>query len=412
MKTALLPSVQGKMGDWTYYTTIMKFADVVSYVKFAEEIAPWDDLDQMLQREITSNAKQITNYLQTNEQRFFGSIIVAAYGGTPKFLPIKLDSLSLVDDLIDKVGILKFDGSEKYYVLDGQHRLAAMREAVAKSPDRYQHDEISVIVVCHNQDQEGYRRARRLFTTINRYAKKTSTTTNIVMDEDDGIAIITRRLIREVPFFRHRIKIINKTKDGSKTLAKGEAMGKADSQYLMAIGNLYLCVDGLLPGELRNQLNAPQQLPEFDVLERSYEQFNIRWNELCKYIPLWENLTNSEITFETSRTKTGGDILARPAGVVSFVTAVGKALDQGITFEKIGEIANRFVDVSSHPWRGLFWNETANKMVVSKERIDLAIDIWEYFFGMDKNYLELDAKWRAFSDPQNQTDEHLIVLNN
>ena len=42
----------------------------------------------MIQREVTDRAKVIAQYLQTNDQRFFGSLIVAAYDGQPRFLPI------------------------------------------------------------------------------------------------------------------------------------------------------------------------------------------------------------------------------------------------------------------------------------------------------------------------------------
>ena len=43
---------------------------------------------------------------------------------------------------------------------------------------------------------------RRLFSSLNRYARATDESTNIIMDEDDGIAILTRRLIAEHEFFQ------------------------------------------------------------------------------------------------------------------------------------------------------------------------------------------------------------------
>jgi len=73
-------------GDWIYYTTVMGFAEVVEYVKFAEEVCPNTDLDLMIQREVGDRSKQISQYLRTNGQRFFGSLIVAAYDGKPRFL--------------------------------------------------------------------------------------------------------------------------------------------------------------------------------------------------------------------------------------------------------------------------------------------------------------------------------------
>ena len=85
MKITYFPCVRGTMGDWTYYTTVMSVADLVTYVKFAEEISPNRDLDSMIQREVSNRAKDIAEYLRTNDQRFFGSLIVAAYDGKPRF---------------------------------------------------------------------------------------------------------------------------------------------------------------------------------------------------------------------------------------------------------------------------------------------------------------------------------------
>src|SRR5262252_7337777 len=88
MKTTYFPCVKGGMGDWTYYVTVMGVAELVRYVRFAEEVCPNQDLDTMIQREVSNRSKEIAEYLKTNDQRFFGSLIVAAYDGQPRFLPI------------------------------------------------------------------------------------------------------------------------------------------------------------------------------------------------------------------------------------------------------------------------------------------------------------------------------------
>jgi DNA-sulfur modification-associated len=144
----------------------------------------------MIQREVTDRAKVIAEYLQTNDQRFFGSLIVAAYDGQPRFLTITFGEPCLSNE--GRVGVLQFDGTEQYYALDGQHRLAAFQIELEREPARYKDDEISMILICHPKDKEGLTRARRLFTTVNRYAKKTSPATHTAMSEDDGVAIVNR----------------------------------------------------------------------------------------------------------------------------------------------------------------------------------------------------------------------------
>src|ERR1051326_834750 len=116
----------------------------------------------MIQREVTTRSKEIAEYLRTNDQRFFGSLIVAAYDGQPRFLPIAFGDAPLLNQMEGRVGVLQFDGTEQYYALDGQHRLAALKLEVASNPERYKDDQVSMIVICHSKDQVGVARARRL----------------------------------------------------------------------------------------------------------------------------------------------------------------------------------------------------------------------------------------------------------
>ncbi len=82
------PCIRGNIGDWTFYMTIMRMAELVNYVKFADQLFPRTDLDQIMQRELTKRSSAIADYLLNNDQRFMGSLIVAAVGGQPKFVPI------------------------------------------------------------------------------------------------------------------------------------------------------------------------------------------------------------------------------------------------------------------------------------------------------------------------------------
>ena len=108
--------------------------------------------------------------------------------------------------------MLSFDGTQDYYALDGQHRLAAIKalidpisDVAVDAPEGFKDEELSVIVVVPSEAEtrdQFMKRYRRLFGNLNRYAKPTDEVTNIIMDEDDVFAIITRRLITEHEFLR------------------------------------------------------------------------------------------------------------------------------------------------------------------------------------------------------------------
>jgi DNA sulfur modification protein DndB len=397
MKTTYFPCVQGTMGDWTYYVTVMGVSDLVCEVKFAEEVSPNQDLDSMIQREVSNRAKEIADYLRTNEQRFFGSLIVAAYDGQPRFLPIKFGEPLFSEN--GQVGVLQFDGTEQYYALDGQHRLAAYRLEIARDQNRYKDDQISVIVICHSKDKEGLTRARRLFTTVNRYAKKTSPATHTAMSEDDGVAIVTRRLIREHPLFKQRIKVMV-IKNGKPRLATGNAMSPADKQYLMAIESFRKCNKDLLPESLVAEFAKEQKTPNFDSLEEAFTKISDRWNKMIKAVEPWSDLLEHGKTVEPYRTSNGGHVLVRPIGITAFVGAMSTAPDS-MTIKHIRTVVSTFKDLTQAPWNGVLWNSSTRKMANSVEAEKLSRRLWRYLMGLPENKDTLIKDWRAMVEPGN-----------
>lgn len=261
MKTTYFPCVRGTMGDWTYYVTVMGIADLVKYVHFAEEVSPNQDLDTMIQREVSDRSKVIAEYLRRNEQRFFGSLIVAAYDGQPRFRQIKLGDASLLDQIEERVGVLQFDGTEQYYALDGQHRLAAFKTEQERDPERYKSDQVSMIVICHDKDKIGLTRARRLFTTVNRYAKKPSSATHTAMSEDNGVAIVTRRLIREHPLSKSELRSWLSARMASPRLRRGmpcPQLTRATLWPSRRFGNaISICCPASLPASFRGISRSP-----------------------------------------------------------------------------------------------------------------------------------------------------------
>ena len=366
MKTTYFPCVRGTMGDWTYYTTVMAVKDLVQYVRFAEQLSPNKDLDSMLQRELTTRAKEIAHYLGSNEQRFFGSLIIAALDGKPRFRPITLGETILDDD--GRVGVLQFDGTEQYYALDGQHRLAAPVRA-------------------------GFSQR------VNRYAKKTSPATHTAMSEDDGVALVTRRLIREHPLFSRRIKVMI-VKNGKQTIASGNAMSPADRAYLMAIESFRKCNTDLLPKHLAVEFRKEQQIPSFDSLEEAYASISDSWDKMIKAVDPWKELLKPEATVENYRIPAGGHILVRPIGITAFVGAISAA-PPTLTIKHIKGVVSKFYDVSEAPWNGVLWNSTTRKMNVTVAAEKLARRLWRYLLGLDEDKAKLTHDWRAMVEPGN-----------
>ncbi|PRQ62035.1 DNA sulfur modification protein DndB [Vibrio sp. V01_P9A10T6] len=267
----LIPALKARVGDWIYYICVMKYAQVAKEVNFAYELGGNnDDLNSLIQRGISERTKEITDYLLRSEHRFLGSLIVAAYGGDPHYMPVRMeDSEEYLKGLDNSFGVLTFDGGQQYFALDGQHRLKAIKDAIKKNPE-LGYEEISVILVSHYDTEEGKEKTRRLFTNINKNAKSTTKSENLALDEDDGFAILTRRLISENSFFRRDGRVSVFTKQGENgELSLASSVRDTDRKAVTSIKQLYEMVKDLSFDTPLDGISLSKR-PTDDDLEDSY----------------------------------------------------------------------------------------------------------------------------------------------
>ena len=198
-----LPAIKSQMGSISYYQTTLTAKELIANVRAAKETDQWAgaSIEERHQREINHKrvSEEIVPYLANHPDRFFGSFIVLVERESVTFEPLE-DIVGKIPvaykDAVGAMGFLTVEAGQ-HIALDGQHRLVALREAIESSEDLgpYQHqvgsDRVSVIVIEFRDNQT----TRRIFSKVNRNAKPTSRADNILLDEDDGYAIVTRRLI-------------------------------------------------------------------------------------------------------------------------------------------------------------------------------------------------------------------------
>lgn len=189
----LFPVIRGRMGGRDYYVGKMSFQELAAKVRIFSEIKGNPKLEETLQREIKKRSRDMTVYLKRQTERFYGAIIVATWGGRPEYVAVRMEDHPLLDNDFE-FGLLKLNGRADFFALDGQHRLESIKEAIKDRPD-LRHEEVTVLFVTHERTEAGNIRTRRLFHTLNRYAKPTTTGENVVLDEDNVLAIGTRRLL-------------------------------------------------------------------------------------------------------------------------------------------------------------------------------------------------------------------------
>ncbi len=379
-----LPCLRGSFGDWTYYVALMKLGDMENRLHRADEIHSHTGLKDMLQRAITKRSKEIANYLQSQPQRFFNAIIVGIYDGKPEWYDIGIEATNAVpeqeleDDIRGSVGVLKLSGCERIFAIDGQHRLEGIKEALLNGCSIAE-DEQTVIFVAHRDTEEGIKRTRRLFATLNRYAKPVSPMEIIALDEDDGIAITTRELLEQ----NKLLKVPNVV-----LVKKSKSVPNSNNQCLTSIQTLYEFLDLILlsdiSGKRRNDFKMLR--PSDDVLTSLYREAETVISAMTQFIPaISQYASTAEAETPTSpRTPYGGNLLFRPAGLLSFGRAIRQLLLCGKKIEEaIESLSNLNFDLDSEPWKGVLWETGLGRMINRKGNQELAAKLMLYLSGHD-----------------------------
>ena len=407
MEKLYLSSLRGYFGDWAYYPCLMKLKDIAERVKFADQIYQSKTLSKMVQRTLKEKwGVQIKEYLLRQEQRFFNSLIVAVYGGKPDWVEItdleeseQLDVNEIPDDVIASIGILRLSGSEDLFTLDGQHRLMGIKEAVKENTGLGE-EELTVIFIAHRTDEAGMARSRRLFTTLNKNAKKVTTSDIIALDEDDTMAIIVRRLVETHPMFQEERISYNPNAN----------LSTGDFTSLTTIVKLYdvlLILFTKIYGKQTKAQLTDMRLSD-EVLEEHYEYACDYFKHLVNtFKPLQEFLyANDDYATVTAkyRTPEGGNMLFRPIGL-SILTEIVAALSQKHELSEcmtmVSKLPQRLTDV---PLCGVIWNPTRNTIKIKGQ--PLARNLLLYMldaYDKDKDQLH-ESYARALGVEKNEMD--------
>lgn len=417
-------AIEARMGDWRYYVTVMNLGEIAARCQLAEEIHANQDLDDMIQREISDRVqKEMVPYLLNNQQRFYGALVVAVYGGEPEFSKVKVNEHDLIDDVEDKhsygFGLLRFDGSQAYYALDGQHRLKSIQEAVRKNPD-LRKEQIAVILLKHENTQAGLERTRRLFSTLNRRAKPTSSGVNIAIDEDDAIAIVTRRLVKE----NNSLSSLVLCKLGSKQISPA----KTNDPYITTLSALYETNEILLAaynGGLEVGKDFKQFRPSEDDLDSYYQFLEDLWMHLLECSPGFDEVLSGRKkpgdlrkvidsdgfirVDDQGKAISGGSVFARPIG--QFIVAEVMKLSgiQGKSMKDCATaiLSNIPMDIDDAPWSNIIWNPGTRNIIGSKSERRLLVDIIAHALGL-KTQAKVRELRQQYRDTTNNPKADLL----
>ena len=431
-----LPAIKGKIGKWIFYTTIMTFREIDHHIELSTDIYQNKGLSDMMQRSVKSKrADAIANYLMEEEERFFPSMIVAVYGGSPRWVEMaiddesdrdpKLDFSKLSDSKQETLGFLMLTGEENLFPLDGQHRLEGIRRALEKvesSESNLPEDEMAVTFVAHEKSEEGRIRSRRLFTTLNKRAVPVGRQEIIALDEDEVTAIATRHLVE---------KFKPLSKEGNVLFENHANIPKNNTYSFTSVFTVYDTLCDLFPvlsgnglTKLKNRRMNKNEIGMYcDCAEKYYTCLMKMFPEVGKCL---SSSTPSKI-IKTNRHDNGGHMLFRPVGQKIISKLVSTAIrhkfprgrdssgnvlffDSDMTILAISEAINTFssipTELSEKPYRDIIFGSKSKKVIVSSALIVRDIILDHFGFISEVKCEELDKRIRKVTDEKFELNDY------
>lgn len=381
-----IPAIRGNIGNIVYYTSVFTFQQIVERVKkIDDELHTSKSLRDQLQRNLTENYKSIKDYILSHDDRFFNALVLAVYDGEPIWNAIEVD---FKEDTYYTMGFLQLNGEEKIFPVDGQHRVEGIKAALKVRPE-LKDETIAVIFIGHQKSPAGMEKTRRIFTTLNRYAKPVKLGDIIALDEDDIVAITTRELLESYPLFMGN-KISN--------AKNSKAIPDTDYNAFTTLMSLYEChltlykyfkqqYDKKNKPYSSKEINESLKLRPNQQALNAYKSFVTNfWDAFCRSFNGMQDFKNNlnENAANAYRNKSGGLVYFRPIGIESIAHALlitaQRTPDKSL-MEIVTEYANLRYNLADVPWKGVFWSPNNQTMIMGNN--PLAVLLLMYMYNPD-----------------------------
>ncbi|MGK7885049.1 MAG: DGQHR domain-containing protein, partial [Crocosphaera sp.] len=363
-----------------------------------------------------------------------------------------------VDDFIsldknDSIGMLNIGKSYSIFALDGQHRLMGIQGLMellkTGKLDVYNKDkkatgnpitlddlieeydldplvlqslskekvgiEIIPAVIKGETYEEARRRVRSVFVHVNRMAISLSKGQLVLLNEDDGFAIVSRRLAITHPLLKDRDE-----KYWNSRVNWDSATIASKSTVLTTLQALQDMTEGYLESKFshwknKNKKNLISLRPNDEEIEEGLNLLSQLFNGLAN-LPSYRQLEQGVKTYELRRFKHEkgggeGNFLFRPVGQIALAQALGflvfsqnfdleTIIKKLIYFDEIGGFS--YMDTSQSIWYGILYDPMKKRIQVSGKK--LASRLLIYLLGGVKDDLEKAEIRRALAEARTIKD--------
>ena len=382
MNAINIPAIRGVLGDIVYYTASFTFKQIAERVqKVNDELHTSTSLKDQLQRSLTKNYESITNYILSQKEHFFNALVLAVYDGEPVWNEIEVGFKG--EDYYN-MGFLMLNGEEKIFPVDGQHRVEGIKDAIKENPE-LEDETISVILIGHQKNKEGMERTRRIFSTLNRYAKPVSTGDIIALDEDDTVAIVTRDLLESFPLFMNdNVKdskkskvLLDETKAFTSLITLYETNRIIYKYYKSFKDNCKRLYSGPKIAEF---LKLRPEQKEIDAFETYLKDFWTQFSESFAGMKDYVKSTDTNAALKYRNKEEGGLLYFRPVALPQLIIAILETCYRTkiSVRESMNAYSNLEMCISNEPWVKVLWDANKHTMIVSNATLVRSLLMYMY----------------------------------
>lgn len=251
------PALRGRMGDRDFYMAVLSLQDVAMLFEPTPANLPAELRAQRPLQE--KRIPEIRQYLLNKESDWIFGSLTASFDGDESY-----------DSTTNR---LQLPTDTDFVIVDGQHRVAAIRQAITEDPI-LRRQEIGVMLIPF----ESLDRNQQVFSDLNRTVQKTSRSLDILYDHDDPLNGIVKSVANRVELFRGRVE-------------KDQTSLAVRSRHFITLSSLYDACSQLLGAGSTLSLDLQD-----DNLAAQAEELCVRyWNELSELIVPWKLVMQGEI---------------------------------------------------------------------------------------------------------------------
>jgi DNA sulfur modification protein DndB len=253
------PAIRGVQAGREYYVTMCPLRLIPRLFLFDEE----ELLPEMRAQRSLNKARipELSRYILDNSNSYVFSALTASVDADVVFAPLLEGK-----EPEDRIGTLVIPMSARFVINDGQHRRAAIQQALADNPELG--DETIAIVLFLDI---GLARCQQMFADLNRHAVRPSKSIGVLYDSRDEMSILTKRVVFDSPLLRDLTEL------ETSNLA-------ARSRKLFTLSALYNANRSLLEGF------------DGESLERRTELASQYWAAVADYFPEWRHVNERLVT--------------------------------------------------------------------------------------------------------------------